>query len=247
MSNGRRGLIQFFSLIAVFSLSACGGGDGNGSGAVTGEKNSCFDNGIYAANAVTKVEYIESGRASGTRTEIGSIFSTNASFNSVEGLIGRQISIEGTSQLGDLNSRTTSNIASYIKLQDSGVPLQYGSIAHGRAGIQRTLVYTPAYEDARSTLTPGGELTFSMAGTDTTTGPVPSGPTPFSQTTRVKFVGVESLQLPSGNYQACRYDVSVNGSAATKEWLYRGLVIRTESPTGNIFEMKSGTLNNVPI
>lgn len=244
MPKGYRVLIQFFSLITVFSVSACGGGDESGSG----EKNLCFDNDIYAANAVTKVEYIESGRLySGTRTEKGFVLSTNASFNSVEGLIGRRIIIDGVSQIDETNYSTTSNIVSYIKIQDSGVPLQYGSVATGRAGTQRTLVYTPAYEDARRKLTPGEELTFSMVGTDTTTGPMPSGPTPFSQATRVKFVGVESLQLPSGDYQACRYDVSVNGSSVTKEWLYRGLVIRTESPSGNISEMKSGTLNNAPI
>jgi len=244
MSKGRRGLIQFFSLITVLSLSACGGGDESGSG----EKNLCFDNGIYAANAVTKVEYIESDRLSSeTRTETGVVLSTNASFNSVEGLIERQISIGITSQTGETSPFTTTYSSSYMKIQDSGVPLQYGSVAFGRAGTQRIRVYTPAYEDARRKLTPGEELTFSMVGTDTITGFMPSGPTPFSQTTRVKFVGVESLRLPSGDYQACRYDVSVNGSSVTKEWLYRGLVIRTEYPSGFISEMKSGTLNKLPI
>ncbi|MNL74771.1 hypothetical protein D3C87_2004540 [compost metagenome] len=63
-------------------------------------------------------------------------------------------------------------------------------------------------------------------------------------------MGVELLSLPAGSYKACRYDVRVDDGPISREWLYRGVLVRQERQNATdieVLELKSGALNGVPL
>ncbi|MNT61570.1 hypothetical protein D3C72_1992230 [compost metagenome] len=142
------------------------------------------------------------------------------------------------------------NFLQYESLRGLGVVANHGMVASGRFGQQRTVAYNPPYEDRRTELNKDQEGTFTAHGVDTSTGSFPAGPTPFTRKTQVKFVGVELLSLPAGSYKACRYDVRVDDGPISREWLYRGVLVRQERQNATdieVLELKSGALNGVPL
>lgn len=238
-----------WSAIALGALSACGGGDGGID--QQAEKALCFDSRVFAVGAKLNIDYVESGFATGARTETSVVLSDIATFNGSPNLVERRITTSGTSVRGETNYRVESNLSKYEKPLGPGVTGLYGTVANGRFGQQRTVLYNPPYEDRRGELKRGQEGVFTSQGIGTTTGTVPAGPTSFTRQIRVKFVGVDSLSLPAGQYAACRYDIRTDDGAFSSEWIYRGVVVRQERTTGTpdpeILEMKTGTLDGASL
>lgn len=144
-----------WSAIALGALSACGGGDGGID--QQAEKALCFDSRVFAVGAKLNIDYVESGFATGARTETSVVLSDIATFNGSPNLVERRITTSGTSVRGETNYRVESNLSKYEKPLGPGVTGLYGTVANGRFGQQRTVLYNPPYEDRRGELKRGQE------------------------------------------------------------------------------------------
>lgn len=229
---------------AVLALTACGGG----SDAIQPVAAGCFDSRLYAANTRVELQYSKPSAPHNTMTESREVLSTNATFNSTTGLVATKLSSIDTYRPPGGNILVAGEKVVYQSFPRPGVVALHGSVATTRGNPgERTLSYSPPSEDVRATLAPGEEATNLAQGTDSRPG-VDAPPQPFSTQTRIKFVGVETVTLSTGVYQACRYE-SLDAPGGYSEWIYRGIKIRSGflGVPASIVEMTSGTINGVPI
>ena len=222
------------AVVGVVASSACGGGSSGTNEVVTPplSKSLCFDNSIYAAGASFKLNFKEMPSGQIVITE-GSVQSINASF-------------ETTPDLVQFTERTDNavqtSLVRYFKPVAAGVIALYATEAAQGTLAYTTTRYAPPYEDRRAELGIGESKTYTGQGSRTQSSLLGTSTTPYTRQEIVKFVGIESLEMPAGTFTTCRYEID-----GTTEWWHRGMVVRRDLSNGESRVLQSGELNGTPL
>lgn len=225
----------------------------------TGANNGCFDLAMAETTGTHLViNYALSGATTGT--------------GSVDLLVNGLVSFEGNSAYESLSSISTSlagqttnvlDVKTYARRTGDAEQTQYGSTTTSvgtfggvAANVVTKSVYTPPLVDRIAGIPLGQSITQSSTSINTTTTTVPGFP-PFTSSqsvadnTTIKFVTVEPISVPAGNYQTCRFEY-VHGAtptAMTTQWVIRGrgIPVKVLNTTNGVLdtsqEATSVTLN----
>ncbi|MFG5410993.1 hypothetical protein ABXN37_26410, partial [Piscinibacter sakaiensis] len=176
-----------------------------------------------------------SGIITGTQTVVATV----GGLTSFEGATAREIvaTTNGTNTIAGLTTTISTEVKAYNRAAANGEVTNYGAIVSAPvtvAGFTVTsnskTVYNPPWVDRRNTLSAGQQITQTYTGTTTTTTGGLFG-TPGSTTTNtatisdvVRFVGIESVTVPAGTYQACKFENWAPATPAdvTTNWIVVG-------------------------
>ena len=230
----------------------------------TGSSNGCFDLSLLdSQGSHSVVVYDITGPTSGTHT--------------VDILVGAMVPFEGQS-LRELITKTTGNevidgtstpveieFKSYARRSGDAELTQYGATgtvktvyAGQAASIATKSVASPPWVDKQYSLPVGGSFTHTETSTLTTTLTVPGLPatphtTSSTTTTTVKYIGQETLTVPAGTYNSCKYQTSSSvGGTVTALWFVvgRGIMLQTAVTTSSdttFTKARSIMLNGQPL
>ena len=202
----------------------------------------------------TVSEFAYSGFDTGTETSESEVLSDNASFNGFDGLWEIQTKTNGTVTVTGLVADTTTEGKVYSKINGSTSSI-YGSVITGTtAGAFVTTVktlYNPPYTDNRWSLAAGETGRYPTSGT-IYSNMLPQQMVNLSGANLVKFVGMETVTVPAGTFNACKYEESTedNPTNITTNWLYKGHPVKTHTttPQGSLtIELKSALINGAPL
>jgi hypothetical protein len=238
-------LVRSASAAIVLScLAACGGGGGDGASTppftappAAAQALQCFNLALLETPGTTlRIELDLSGVASGTQTVVTTVgnlttFDGNSSREVVTTAVG-STSASGTPISTDLETR------SYRVATSAGVITEYGATARaiitigGSTGSSNSRsVSNPPSVDRRYTLSAGQSdtLTGTVTTATTTNGVTTTQTENLSQT--VRFVGIESVTVPAGSFNACKFEQAPTNAPAdvTTSWVAvgSGVVVRT--------------------
>jgi hypothetical protein len=121
------------------------------------------------------------------------------------------------------------------------------SIGGFTASLSSKSVYSPAWVDRSFALAEGQSLSTTQTFTTTSTTTIPGLPPTTNTTTStlsqtIKYVGRESVTVPAGTYNTCKYETSSSGSVTT-QWVIvgKGLAVKTVSTAGNTTQTMQAT------
>ena len=191
------------------------------------------------------------GPITGTQHTESRLTTLNSTFGGVTGLIEVGLLTSGTNSSNGYSFSTNTTGKTYYKVVSPGVIAQYGTsvtaVTFGQS-VATTTSYAPPYVNGAANLAIGETGTYSYTGTLASSGPG-SGPVSFSTT--VKFVGKESITVPAGTFNACRYDtLGTSGAVTATGWYYRSIVIKSSTPSTSgtqIIQLKAATINGASI
>ncbi len=206
-----RVLPRWAGILAAAGLAACGGGGGSTggdatSGGGTGAGNDCM-NFTLAATAGTKTVVVLEGTSAGQAGKVSNTYDwTVLGPATFEGQSRTATQSTVTIQALGSGAVTTQSTTDYALIDvNSQTITQYGwdsSIKVGNATISTRFVANPPTVLQKWTLLAGQSTTASWQGTSTTG--AASGPLSGSATDR--FVGPETITVPAGTYETCRYE-----------------------------------------
>ena len=212
----------------------------------------CFEDFLLAVGNVVVTDYEAQGPLTGgTHTET-KLTSLNSTFNGTPGLFETSVVTTGTNFSNGIAFDTNISGKSYGKRVSPGVVASYGGTAttvlFGQS-YTSNLTYTPPYVNGTANLLVGETATYSYTGNLTSSGP---GSGPITGSTTVKFVGRETITVPAGPFNACRYEEQGSGSFAVSSttWYYRSFPIKSSVPSGSgtqLIQLKSATINGASI
>ena len=190
--------------------------------------------------------YDYSGIITGQQT----VVSTVGNITSFEGSSAREMTATttGSNTIAGLTVAIDTELKSYQNAAANGETTQYGVLLRAvtpTGGFALTTnsktVFAPPWVDRRYTLTAGQSIVQTYAGTttSTTTGfpGLPTTPTTanVSVSQTVRFVGKESVTVPLGTFQACKFEefATATPSEVTTNWLAvgNGVLLRSSATT----------------
>jgi hypothetical protein len=221
------------SAAAVLTVTGAGGGGGGG-----GSGQACY-NGQPAAGTRFQATYAmtNAGATYGTRT-LDVLVGGTAAFEGVSARVST-VDNRSTTVAGGTTTNTVVNESVYVNATGPGEETRYGQqgsySVNGSAGTSK-LVYTPAWVDRVPGLTVGNAVTqtntVQITGTSNgTTQP----PTTVSTTQTTTLVAIETLVVPAGSFQACRYTIDTGGNTVTI-WNTAGAGWRLKTVSGVFVE-----------
>lgn len=235
------------------------GGDASG-GATTGGDTStssgsaaaCLNTTLYTSAGSYSLNYNISGSETGTSATTG----TSQPGTSFQGAATTRFSQSTITTLTAPTSGTFVVDVDDFQSLDGNASLEHGSVTSASVqGIATTTttVLNPPARNPRFTLSAGQSATTTRSGTATTeiTGlPVaaPATSTPISETVTITYVGQESVSVPAGSYNACKFTTSDGNT----EWYApgSGVLVKSES-VGNggsvTLELTSAQINGAAI
>jgi hypothetical protein len=222
------------------------GGGGGGSTAAA----DCLNQTLYTTASAVHLEYNVSGASNGT-----SIADATSTLNvAFEGQTANEIKLVSTSSFTG-QSPTTSSGKSYSILDGLAI-VTYGVIADVAPPVSPVpgtakSVYTPPARDTRYTLVNAGDSAFwsyAVKTTFTPTGSTQSVVTNSNQTTTVVYQGRESVTVPAGTFDTCKFLVN----NATTNWIAVGFGVSvknssTDSTGTTTSVLRTGTVNGAAI
>lgn len=227
-----------------------GGGTGGGTA------NGCFDLALFDTQGThLQVAYSYSGQITGTHT----MDTTVGGLTTFEGYQARE-TITLMSSTHDGMSSTSTNKSYGFRTGDAEVT-HYGSVMTSSAtmpgmtynSIIRT-VMTPPYTDPQYSLAVGASVTSTHSGVSTTTTSMTGQPdqtfsSPFTSSMTTKYVGQESVTVPAGTFNTCKFEVTTPGSTdVSTSWFVAGKGIHLKSSyPGMAMEATSVRLNGAPL
>lgn len=183
-----------------------------------------------------------SGVITGTQT----VQATVGSITTFEGRSARELTATttGTNTIAGLTVAIDTQTRTYQNAAANGEVTQYGAVVRATtpvAGFSVTsdsrTVFNPPWVDRRFTMTAGQTLTQTYTGTTTVvSGGILGAPgtTTTSTTTltqNIRFVGIESVTVPAGTFNACKFEDTDPASpgAVTTTWLAvnHGSIVKT--------------------
>jgi hypothetical protein len=239
----KEGIFSAIPVIPTGPGGSGGSGGGGGGGTGGGPASACLDPTVYNSTTTVHYEYNVGGTLTGT--EVSDITVTpNATY---EGNSASEASttITLTSAIGTIVAKGKS----YAKLDGLNI-VNYGGTADVTTPFGNTstkVVYSPPCLDKRYSLAVGASDTETCFSTTTTNGTASN----VSTTSTVKYLGQESVTVPAGTFNACKFQID---SADNTEWYavgYSTVLVKssgTSAQTGTVvLELKSGTINGTTI
>lgn len=213
----------------------------------TGSALDCYSFALTTtAGTTVRVVYDYSGVITGQQT----VASTVGGITSFEGFSARETTTTttGSNTIGGATVAIDTELKSYQTALANGETTQYGvqlravTPAGGFALTTNSkTVFSPPWVDRRFTLTAGQSIVQTFAGTTTSTSTgipgLPATPTTTntSSSQTVRFVGIESVTVPLGTYQACKFEefATATPSEVTTNWLAlgNGVLLRSTATT----------------
>lgn len=224
---------------------------GPGAGARPGAAQDCLNALLYTTSATVSLEYAVSGPLSGT-----SVF---------EHTITPAATFEGQATSKAQGTETKNFTGQELAVTDVQNFIQMDGLALNELGritdtfmlganINTRTVTQPVYRDLRFTLAPGAsdEMTFDRV--TVISGPfVPITRVRTTETRRVTYAGHETVTVPAGTFEACRFDISVTirGERGTlTDWIAIGSGVMVKSVTrdagsvaATMLELTQGRIN----
>lgn len=216
-------------------------------GGPTGANNGCFDLSYTdVAGSRIVIDYSYSGGITGSET----VDTLVGNLTTFEGYQAREVSAKTkgthTETKTGLSVAVDTENKFYLKRTGDAETTQYGGVLTAnstQAGFNLTttsrMVWTPPWVDKQYGLAIGGSYTYTQTGTVTmTTGGIPGLPggtpttTPVSSTQTVKYVGRESVTVPAGTYNACKFESKTAGSTdLSTQWVVVGKGVPVKTAT----------------
>lgn len=222
-------------------------------GATAGE---CFDLALFDTQGTRMVvAYTYSGEASGTET----VDMTVGGMTTFEGYQARETTTVVSGTYGGVSSTSTGK--SYGARTGDAEVTQYGytnELSYTSGGVtfessMRT-VLTPPYVDTMYSLAAGASATTTQRGATTTTNRSTGSPdqtttNQFASSLTTTYVGQESVTVPAGTFNACKFETTYDGSPEVNtSWFVvgKGIHVKATFP-GMAIEATSITLNGAPL
>jgi hypothetical protein len=242
----------YFAGLLTDFITPTGGGTGGGTA------SACYDLSLNDTQGTTiAIDYNYSGAMTGAEH----ITSTVGAMTTFEGHTARETTVttSGTHTVtGQGTATVTSNGKNYGLRTGDAETTDYGSVfsfSTTSSGFTfntdvRTVMSPPAVTHVYS-LAAGASITETQSGIATSTSNFGSSTGPFTSTTTTKFVGTESVTVPAGTYNACKFEVSVTVEGSTSlstNWLMVGKGIHIKSvATDMTIEATSVKLNGASL
>lgn len=206
----------------------------------------CYNLALYETPGSTvRVVYDYSGIITGQQT----VVSTIGSITTFEGSSAREstTTTTGTNTISGVSAAIDTEVKSYQNAAANGETTQFGVLVRATTpagGFSLTTnsktVFSPPWVDRRFTMTAGQTLVQTYAGTTTTSTSIPGVPAApvasnVSVSQTVRFIGIESVTVPAGTFQACKFEEFATATPAevTTTWLapVNGVMVRTSTTT----------------
>lgn len=251
----------------VCSLVQCDGAGGGGSG---GALNDCAGPALdtLAIGFKTRSVFVYSGSLTGEQTvetekkgtttfegqTVTESLAKSVGSNTVEGFT---VPVTTTSKIYSQSGTNglTKTIGSLVDAVTGGLTI--GGFTLPDTTMSYKVVSNPPVENAEFTLSEGQSLTKTQTTRTTvissSTGvPAPGTVTDATETTTWTFVRRESVSVPAGTFNACRYSTSTEGKTTTSWFIIgKGLLAMSEAVVPGqgtqIIELKSGTFGGSPL
>jgi len=222
----------------------------------TGTTNGCFDLALFDTQGTQlEVAYSYSGHTTGTHT----MNTTVGGLTTFEGYQAREVITLVSGSHAGMSSNSTTR--SYSSRTGDAEVTYYGSISTYSSTMEgvtynstvRT-VMSPPYVDAQYSLAVGASVTSTHSGSSTTTTSMTGAPdqiyaSPFTSSMTTKYVGQESVTVPAGTFNTCKFEVTTPGSTdVSTSWFVVGPGIHVKSTyPGQTMEATSVRLNGAPL
>jgi hypothetical protein len=230
-------------------VDTSGGTGGNTGGGNTGADNGCFD---LASSEVqghrTQISWEYSGTITGTVSEETIV----GGMTTFEGRSARETTttMTGTTTHSGSSQSIDSSTRAYGLRTGTTEYTTYGMVSTSNFSYQGTsyastytTVYSPPATDTGSALALGQSQNVTHAGTSsyTMTGSPPSQPYSFSYTTTNTYVARETITVPAGTYETCKFTSQEAGADATTTWYVvgRGIPVKTTHGGTSSFTMQA--------
>ena len=217
-----------------------------GGGGTTGANNGCYDLSFdETPGSRIVIDFAYSG-AIGGNENVDTLVGNLTTF---EGNSAREIAVKTrgthTSAAGSLAINTDNKV--YLKKTGDAEVTQYGALLTSSSVVSgftltttSKTVWSPPWVDKQYGLALGGTYTYSQTGNITTTTgglfglPGSTTTTPFSSTQTVTYVSRESVTVPAGTYNACKFQSTTPGSTdVTSQWVIVGKGVPVQTITTN--------------
>ncbi len=212
----------------------------------TGANNGCADLSLADAQGTRLViTYAYRGSITGNVT----VDTLVGSLTTFEGQQAREITSKstGTTTVGGQSAAIDLEAKAYQRKTGDAEITNYGLVSTSKSsfsGFNSTTttktVWSPAWVDRQYGLALGQTLNVTQTGSSTITtsiGGLPgtSTTTPTTLTETVKYVSRESVTVPAGTYNACKYEHSSGGAVTSTNWVVvgKGVPVKTVSGTGS--------------
>jgi len=206
-----------------------------------GTASACYDLALADVQGTTiTVGYKYSGTITGNQT----VTATVGGLVTFEGHQARETTTTttgtNTTQGFTVSVNTTGKVYT-ARTGDAEVTTYGATFVASGAGYSSSIrsVYTPPAVTRVYSLAQGASITETESGTVTSTTVVGFGQpdivntTQFSSTTTTKYVGQESVTVPAGTYNACKFEVTSSGSNdVTTNWFVVGKGFHVKSVAG---------------
>jgi len=219
--------------------------------------SACFDLALFDTPGTRMtIAYNYVGESGGTET----VETTVGGMTTFEGHMARETSTLVTGTVSGSDGFSYSSTGhTYGARTGTAEVTQYGSVSvltYASSGLTITssmrTVLTPPYVDTQYLLAQGASTTATQSGSTTTTtsrtgAPDETATTAFSVTTTTKYAGQETITVPAGTFDTCKFESTTDGSpGVTTAWFIAGKGIHVKSAyTGMTVEATSVTLNGV--
>lgn len=233
------------------------GGGGGGEG---GTGNGCFDLALAdTQGTIIDVRY----QYSGTITGNTKVLTTVGAMTTFEGQSARETDIvtsvtAGMGLIANLAATgKTYSLREGDNMRHVGSQISASVSAAGfTTNTTIKSIYTPPYLDTQYSLAMGASVTVTAVGQSTTTVSIPGSPFPIPPTvadinTSVThtYVTRESVTVPAGTFQACKYTTApAGGGVVSTTWyaLPKGIPVKITSE-GQVIEATQATVNGAAI
>ena len=154
----------------------------------------------------------------------------------------------GTNTVSGVTAPIDTEVRNYSNAAADGRTTEYGATGRTRVSVAGftidttfKTVFTPAWIDARFAMNAGETLVQTYTGTTTSTTPglfgAPATNTTNTATTSttIRFLGIESVSVPAGSFNSCKFEEYETGTPANKSTIWfgvgNGAVLKTVTVT----------------
>jgi hypothetical protein len=223
--------------------------------------NGCHDLAVLDTEGThSVVAYQYSGPVTGNVT-LDMLTGANTTFEGQQARLLTTKAIGSTSSSGGQMVSVDTETKAYQRRTAQSEITNYGNVRTTRGAVGNqlstavsTTIWSPPWADRQYALAEGQSLVATQSGSTSTTTTVTGSPPTTSSSTNstnqtVKLAGHETLTVPAGTYNTCKFEITRDGVAGTTtQWVIagKGLMVKSVAISGDTtqtVEASSVTLN----